>query len=406
MTSNRIRTAVARGLVGAQVALRTAGSPTVAVIDVPRVDRAAGIIRGASAMQAVEALGHGVMVDERTLAQVAELGNANASGVKVRFTHPGMCSDGMGKLLGRMRDFRVEGDQVVGDIHLAAAAATAPDGDLRGYVMQLAEDDPEAFGMSVVVSGQYAWKLDNGAEVEVAERPANAVGDLPYLRVAQLHAVDVVDEPAANRSGLFSAGSAGEILAAFSGTTNDAAATAFAQLDQLREQLGLTMAQAESFLARYFAARRNPITAGAKPETTETTMKVSPARLAELCKANPAHVVHITERFAADEDEATILGSLAQLELTSLRAEAEKLRADLAAEQLKTKAEADAKAEALAKVAAAELQLSKLAGIATTVADPGPSGAPAEKPLEVTASRARSEGVDLKAVLADRVVVG
>ena len=50
-------------------------------------------------IQAVEALGHGMMIDEVTLDQVVAYGNVLAKGVKCRFTHPGLSSDGLGSLL-------------------------------------------------------------------------------------------------------------------------------------------------------------------------------------------------------------------------------------------------------------------------------------------------------------------
>ena len=40
----------------------------------------AHVLRGVSAMQAVEALGHGLMVDRTSLQQFADLGNAAAAG--------------------------------------------------------------------------------------------------------------------------------------------------------------------------------------------------------------------------------------------------------------------------------------------------------------------------------------
>jgi hypothetical protein len=213
-----------------------------------RVDREQRVIYGVSAAQQVDALGHGITLDSKTLQQIVDLGNAKPSGVKSRFTHPGLSSDGMGKHLGRMTNFRVEGDKAVGDLHLADAASKAPDGDLAGYVMDLADEDSAAFGLSIVAGGDVVWTLDNGVEVPVGEeRPANALTELPVFRLDALDAVDVVDEPAANRDGMFSAHLWG---------TNQLAESMFGNFDELLTQVGMTPAQAWGYALKYFDARR------------------------------------------------------------------------------------------------------------------------------------------------------
>jgi len=202
-----------------------------------RVDRERHVLFGVSAMQAVEAIGHRLMIDYTTLEQFVELANAAGNGLKSRFTHPGLSADGLGKHLGRMRNFRIEGDRALGDLYLSGSAARSPHGDLRSYVESLAAEDPEAFGMSVVVDGYRVWKLDDGTEQtdDGDGKPQNAVGKYPVLRVVAAQAVDAVDEPAANRAGLFGA---------FSRTTNALAAHVYALLDEVPDVLE----QAESFV--------------------------------------------------------------------------------------------------------------------------------------------------------------
>lgn len=192
---------------------------------VAAVDREQHVIYGVSAMQAVEALGHRLIVDHTTLQQFVDLGNAAKRGLKSRFTHPGLSADGLGKHLGRMRNFRVVGDKAVGDLYLSESAARSPSGDLREYVESLAAEDPEAFGMSVVVDGYGVWVLNDGSEQEDdGHKPADAAGRYPALRVVEAYAVDAVDEPAANRDGLFGA---------FRGTTSELAAQVYAVLDEI-----------------------------------------------------------------------------------------------------------------------------------------------------------------------------
>lgn len=212
-----------------------------------RVDREQRVIYGVSAAQAVEALGHGFELDAMTLQQIVNLGNRARNGVKSRFTHPGLSSDGMGKHLGRMTNFRVEGDKAIGDLLLSDAASKAPDGDLAGYVMDLAEEDSAAFGMSIVFEGYVVWVLADGSEVEIdGDRPDNAMNELPTVRVTALDAVDVVDEPAANRDGMFSRALWG---------TNVRAEQMFGTFDDVLTQMEMTPQQAWDYALKYFDAR-------------------------------------------------------------------------------------------------------------------------------------------------------
>lgn len=220
-----------------------------------QVDREQRVLYGVSAAQAVEALGHNLMLDGKTLEQIVVLGNGARNGIKSRFTHPGLSSDGMGKLLGRMKNFRIEGDKAIGDLHLAQSASKAPDGDLAGYVMDLADEDSEAFGMSIVAGGYTVWTLDDGTEIATEEywdddeagyRPENATTSKPVFRVEALDAVDVVDEPAANRDGMFSGALWG---------TNQLAESMFGDFDALLKQVGMSPEQAWGYALKYFDAR-------------------------------------------------------------------------------------------------------------------------------------------------------
>jgi hypothetical protein len=355
-------TARFRAPVAAGIATATESAPADAPASRVGVDAAAGIIYGASAMQAVEALGHDVLIDQATLGMIAELGNAQDAGVKVRYTHPGLCGDGLGSYLGRMRSFRVVGDRVVGDIHLSDASASSPDGDLRAYVLQLAQDDPAAFGMSVVVEATQHWVMSDGSEIDASEsdlRPADALADKPTLRPFALAAVDVVDEPAANRDGMFGRGAA---LLALARGTNPDAAEAFGLLDRLRDQLGFTAAQSCDLLARYLAARRPAAAA------------LTHARLRELTKANPERTDTILDLAGAGADEAAILARLDADRQADLVAKSAALLATHQAMLAAKEAELAALRDRVAKA-------ERLAGLATSApADPGTGESDAEIP--------------------------
>lgn len=204
----------------------------------------AGLIRGASAIAAGEALGHGLWLDGELLDQV-HAALTSADGLKSRFTHPDMSSDGMGKQLGRVYAGERAADRVSVDLHLLESAHDAPDGDLAGYVMGLASEAPQDFGMSIVFSRdtkaeqafyeanlvEQVFKDESTGEQRTRKvfrspDPANTK-HLRHARLKALHAVDVVDDPAANPDGLFHRGPAilrdAEALLSFSlGLTTEA----------------------------------------------------------------------------------------------------------------------------------------------------------------------------------------
>jgi hypothetical protein len=72
-------------------------------------------------------------------------------GMQARFGHPNECNPALGSAAGRIRNFRVRNDQVIGDITLLKAASNAPGkGDLRSYIMDMALEAPDALMMSIV----------------------------------------------------------------------------------------------------------------------------------------------------------------------------------------------------------------------------------------------------------------
>ena len=181
----------------------------------------AGVIRGVSLASVGEALGHEMWLDQTTIEQVTEYAKATGeTGLKARFTHPGLSSDGLGRHLGRLFNVRTEGEKSVGDLHFAKSAHDTPDGDLAEYVMMLTEEDPKAAGLSIVFHHDFEAEDDFSEQhveefetedyrgrkvtrqrfVSPDERNSN---NYQHVRLAELRAADVVDEPAANPDGLF-----------------------------------------------------------------------------------------------------------------------------------------------------------------------------------------------------------
>lgn len=186
-----------------------------------RVDREARVINGYAVITRGEALGHGMWIDKEMLSAVVAAGNAKANGIKSRFTHPGLCADGMGKYLGRSKNFRLDGDTVRADLHIAPVSDASPDGRLGSYVLDLAEEDPESFGASIVFArdadAEDKFIESAGGKVVYDEWCGRIIQDfkspdplntenLPHARLSVMTASDVVDEPAANPNGFFSSG--------------------------------------------------------------------------------------------------------------------------------------------------------------------------------------------------------
>lgn len=181
------------------------------------VDRAggkytAGLIRGFAVITVGEALGHGMWIDDVFLGQVSEAINAEKLGVKSRFAHPELSGDGMGKMMAKTFGAEVVDERVYADNHFLKSSHRTPDGDLGGYVMDLAEEAPDAFGASI------AFMPDYGAEMKFVAMHSDERGNFKspdkrntenymHARLAELIAVDIVDEPAANPDGMFHRGS-------------------------------------------------------------------------------------------------------------------------------------------------------------------------------------------------------
>ena len=116
-----------------------------------------------------------------------------------------MTGDGLGKYLGRAKDAEVRGDRVVADLHLSDTAHSTPGGDLAGYVLDLAEKEPAAFGASIVFAHDEDAELEHRSRHPTTTDKKN-LDNLPHARLADLRAVDAVDDPAANPGGLFHRG--------------------------------------------------------------------------------------------------------------------------------------------------------------------------------------------------------
>lgn len=274
--------------------------------DNARVDRKAKVIFGANLMQ-IGDLNEGDSrnwtVDAETLSQAAKFMSQGNNGTKARYTHPNMSSDGMGSFLGRWKNAKVDGDTLRGDLHVAEAAFNSPQGDLGTYVLDLAEEDPEAFGVSLAT--KLDW--DNLDEFESAQyeerRQARKNNEaLPELkkwpmRFTGIRAGDVVDEPAATRGGFFS-------LTDVDNRNLPAQATALLDSYFSDAEPDVVTARINGFLATYFQSKGKivttstvdpPATTPAPAPVTQPPVDLSAERKAAADLAVKAERERITE---------------------------------------------------------------------------------------------------------------
>lgn len=239
----------------------------------PRVDRDNRTIYGVAVMTRGEAKGHGFRLNEVSQANALQLGNAAKQGVKSRLSHPNACNDTTGKHLGRAINFRESGDKLLADLKMAKAASKSPHGDLADYVMTLAEEDPAAFGMSMVIEYQLETELD---EKKQPKRDASGEPLEPFAIITALKAVDVVGDPAANPGGMFS-----------EGDDSDFAKDASALLDQIEAgSPEAFLSRADAFLRSYLSNRFGEVpqrlqSKGLDPMTAEQQKRAE--EIAALC---------------------------------------------------------------------------------------------------------------------------
>ena len=128
--------------------------------------------------------------DDQSLGTILKLMNEKPGGLKSRFTHPTLSSDGLGTHLGRSTNAFLDGDRVRADLHLDDSSFKTPNGDLGSYVMDLAASDPDALSSSLVLKTEKIQVLDDRGKPKTDEKGEPLP---PIWRPTKLHASDIVD---------------------------------------------------------------------------------------------------------------------------------------------------------------------------------------------------------------------
>jgi len=142
------------------------------------IDAAAATIKNVSVITAGEARGHGMQIDEKTLLQVKAAAETYAGGLKVKTDH----YSGFNEIVGALKNFTIDGDQLRADLFLLK------NHDATARIIEMAELMPDTFGLSISFSGEHEES-----------------GETVFARCSEIYSADLVDAPAANPTGLFSA---------------------------------------------------------------------------------------------------------------------------------------------------------------------------------------------------------
>ena len=170
-------------------------TPPIFSAPVSKVDRENGIIHGVTIARVGSAKGHGGYIDKTFLLQIVDNAALKSAGIKARFGHPNMCSQALGTYLGRFKNYSYSAEFTKADLFLDETAKTTPNGDLFTYVLDMAENNPDMFGASIV--------FEIGESIFLEEEIEGKKIKKEFFRLKDLKATDIVDEPAATE-GLFS----------------------------------------------------------------------------------------------------------------------------------------------------------------------------------------------------------
>lgn len=288
--------------------------------------------KGISVITAGPALGHDMVIDETTLEQVVELGNASAP-VKVLANH----SNDVGAILGMLENFRIDGPRVRADLELLQNHPQAE------YYAELLGKLPDQLGFSISFSGI----------------PRTAEDGTALADVRDLWSVDLVTRAAANKS-------------IYSAKTVDKAREPMTENKELKAE-----ATAEAAPVAPAAPAAEPAKL-AEPTLSDINAKLD--AIMAMLQADASEDV-VEEPMAAKADEKNLEAAVAEAPVAEEpKAEPvpEPVAAEAKIEEIKAEAPATNEAAALkAELAAKVIELEASRGI---------------KPIEVEVSKTLSRG--------------
>jgi hypothetical protein len=223
------------------------------------------------------ALGHEMFVDDVTLLQAEQAGQAG-SPVKVFVDH----DESIDSLIGLLNNFRIQEDQLRADLELLSAHPQAE------FYAEILSKAPGRVGFSMAFSGK-----------------PEEVGDRRFARVENLVSVDLVSRPAANREGVFRAGSElAQVDTSAEGMT-ESSVTEQVEFDAKAaiEALTAVVSKLEESVAAIAADKSEPAEAEVVAEEVKSE-EAAPAPEAAELSALSAKVAELEIALAAKGSEA------------------------------------------------------------------------------------------------------
>jgi hypothetical protein len=223
------------------------------------------------------ALGHEMFVDDVTLLQAEQAGQAG-SPVKVFVDH----DESIDSLIGLLNNFRIEQDQLRADLELLSAHPQAE------FYAEILSKAPGRVGFSMAFSGK-----------------PEEVGDRRFARVENLVSVDLVSRPAANREGVFRAGSEPVQVDTSAGGMTESSVTEQVEFDAKAaiEALTAVVSKLEESVAAIAADKSEPAEAEVVAEEVKSE-EAAPAPEAAELSALSAKVAELEIALAAKGSEA------------------------------------------------------------------------------------------------------
>lgn len=188
--------------------------PESARVDPEGGDFGAGLITDVVMAKVGKATGHPYSIEQSEIEQIVHFTNAEENGLKCRLEHPEQGKNAkLGATVGILKNARVVGDQAVADLHILKSSRKSPQGDLGGYVLELASEQPDFVSLSIFGSARnFYWyngakQININSEKQLKEFIEASKGQTPvYIRLYELDACDLVDKGALTE-GLFAASS-------------------------------------------------------------------------------------------------------------------------------------------------------------------------------------------------------
>ena len=223
------------------------------------------------------ALGHEMFVDDVTLLQAEQAGVAG-SPVKVFVDH----DESIDSLIGLLSNFRIEEDQLRADLELLSAHPQAE------FYAEILSKAPGRVGFSMAFSGK-----------------PEEVGDRRFARVENLVSVDLVSRPAANREGVFRAGSEPTVDTASEGM-DEKSVPAQVEFDAKAaiEALAATVSKLEETVSAIAADKSEPAEVPAGEAEEVKAEEAAPAVESAELSALSAKVAELEIALAAKGSEA------------------------------------------------------------------------------------------------------